>query len=90
MRTITMIGISGPPPDGAVYPQFRNDRHFARIRIGVRKFECAGRPPPRDHPHVYLEIGLQGEIHCPHCGTWFEFDPGLDAFAAIPMDPKAH
>jgi uncharacterized Zn-finger protein len=86
MRTIMVIGISGPPPDGEVYPQFRNDRGVARIRIGTRDFECVGQSPPQDHPHVYLEMGLKDEILCPYCGTWFEFDPGLGAFAAIPTD----
>jgi uncharacterized Zn-finger protein len=86
MRTIMMIGISGPPPDGRIYPQFRNDRGYTRIRIGTRDFECVGQSPPQDHPHVYLEMGIRDEILCPYCGTCFEFDPGLGAFAAIPTD----
>jgi uncharacterized Zn-finger protein len=83
---VTMIGISGPAQKGRIYPQFRNDRGCGRIRIGMREFECIGQSPPKDHPHVFLEMGLNDEILCPHCGTMFEFDRSLEAFAAIPLD----
>jgi uncharacterized Zn-finger protein len=83
---ITIVGISGPPPEGQIYPQFRNDRGVRKIRIGTREFECIGQSPPEDHPHVYLEMGLNNEILCPYCGTLFEFDPDLETFAAIPAD----
>lgn len=81
---VTMVGISGPLPNGQVYPQFRNDRGIRKIRIGTREFECIGQSPPDDHPHVYLEMGLKDEILCPYCGTLFEFDPVLKPFAAVP------
>ena len=83
---VVMIGISGPSQKGRIYPQLRNDRGAARIRIGTREFECIGQSPPQDHPHVYLEMGLRDEITCPYCGTLFEFDPGLQTFAATPSD----
>jgi uncharacterized Zn-finger protein len=83
---VTMIGISGPSQKGQIYPQLRNDRGVVKIRIGTREFECIGQLPPEDHPHVYLEMGLNNEILCPYCGTLFEFDRGLDAFAAVPAD----
>jgi uncharacterized Zn-finger protein len=82
---VTMIGISGPP-NGQIYPQFRNNGGVHRIRVGTREFECIGQSPPLDHPHVYLEMGLNDEILCPYCSTLFEFDPSLETFAAIPAD----
>lgn len=81
-----MVGISSPRLDDQVYPQFRNDRGAAHIRIGTREFECVGQSPPDDHPHVFLEMGAKDSILCPYCGTLFEFDATLDLFAAIPAD----
>jgi uncharacterized Zn-finger protein len=83
---VTMIGISGPAQKGQIYPQLRNDRGVARIRVGTREFECIGQSPPQDHPHVYLEMGLRDEILCPYCSTLFEFDHSLQALAAVPAD----
>jgi uncharacterized Zn-finger protein len=83
---VTMIGISAPGQEGRIYPQLRNDRGVARIRIGTREFECIGQSPPEDHPHVYLEMGQRDEISCSYCGTLFEFDRSFQSFAAIPSD----
>jgi uncharacterized Zn-finger protein len=41
---------------------FRNDGGVKVIRIGVKDFGCIGETPPQDHPHVYLELGVQEQI----------------------------
>jgi uncharacterized Zn-finger protein len=70
----------------AGHPKFKNDRGVAEIRIGVKKFMCAGASAPQDHPHVYLDMGDLDTMLCPYCGTAFRFDPGLGSLAADPPD----
>lgn len=59
---------------------FKNDKGVAEIGIGVSMLKCAGETPPRDHPHVYLNMGTCGgaaprrvaplaSILCPYCAT---------------------
>ncbi len=58
-------------------PHFQNDRGAAKIAIGVREFMCCGASEPFDHPHVYLDMGDDGEIVCPYCSTLFAYSPKL-------------
>ncbi len=59
------------------YAKFRNDEGVPTIAIGVKEFKCAGATPPHDHPHVYLNMGSAGSIHCPYCGTLYVYKAGL-------------
>lgn len=66
-------------------PHFANDVGAERIFIGVKEFNCMGARTPFDHPHVYLDMGADGQILCPYCSTLFIHDPRL---AASESDPK--
>jgi hypothetical protein len=44
-----------------------------------------GARPPHDHPHVYLDMGADGQILCPYCSTLYVHDARL---AADETDPK--
>jgi len=63
----------------SLVPHFANDRGVERIRIGVKEFQCMGARPPHDHPHVYLDMGAEGQILCPYCSTLFVYDSHLPA-----------
>lgn len=58
-------------------PHLRNDIGAARIRIGVTEFQCMGARSPHDHPHVYLDMGDEGEVICGYCSTVYVYDPSL-------------
>lgn len=58
-------------------PHFANDPGAEKISIGVREFQCMGARPPHDHPHVYLDMGAEGQILCPYCSTLYVHDAGL-------------
>jgi uncharacterized Zn-finger protein len=84
----TVAGIPGIVPadnqtDGG-YLKFKNDHGAAEIHFGVREFKCVGASPPRDHPHVYINMGDADTILCPYCGTRFRFDPRLGPLEAEP------
>ncbi len=66
-------------------PHFANDTGAERIFIGVKEFQCMGARSPNDHPHVYLDMGGDGQILCPYCSTLYIHDPRLDADDS---DPK--
>lgn len=70
---------------GARIPHFANDSGAERIFIGVKEFQCMGARSPHDHPHVYLDMGQDGQILCPYCSTLYLHDPRL---AATESDPK--
>lgn len=70
-------------------PHFHNDSGVARIRIGVSEFQCMGASPPHDHPHVFLDMGADGEIVCPYCSTVYVRDPGLAADQSDPPGCRA-
>ncbi len=61
----------------SVVPHFANDEGVEKIHIGVKEFQCMGARPPYDHPHVYLDMGADGEILCPYCSTLYVYDPRL-------------
>lgn len=62
-----------------VTPHFVNDIGSENIRIGVKKFKCMGATPPLDHPHIYLDMGSDGNIICPYCSTLYVYDKELTA-----------
>jgi hypothetical protein len=37
-----------------------------------------------DHPHVYLDMGDDGQILCPYCSTLYIHDPRLSADQSDP------
>jgi uncharacterized Zn-finger protein len=61
----------------AVVPHFVNDLGVAKIRIGAHEFMCVGARPPFDHPHVFLDMGDDGEKVCPYCSTLYVHDHRL-------------
>ena len=52
-------------------PHFQNDQGARTIEIGVTRFMCCGAKAPHDHPHVFLDMGGDGEIVCPYCSTLY-------------------
>jgi uncharacterized Zn-finger protein len=70
----------------AVVPHFHNDSGVAVIEIGAHEFMCIGARPPLDHPHVFLDMGHDGEIICPYCSTLYRLDAALDPRAARPAE----
>ena len=61
----------------SVVPHFANDKGGEKIFIGVKEFQCMGARSPYDHPHVFLDMGADGQILCPYCSTLFVHDPRL-------------
>jgi len=68
----------------SLVPHFANDQGVDKIGIGVKEFQCMGARPPHDHPHVYLDMGADGQILCPYCSTLFVYHSGLAADVAEP------
>jgi uncharacterized Zn-finger protein len=58
-------------------PHFHNEPGVPVVRIGAKEFMCIGARPPLDHPHVFLDMGDDGEIVCPYCSTLYRYDPAL-------------
>ena len=58
----------------SLVPHFANDQGVEKIYVGVKEFQCMGARPPFDHPHVYLDMGADGQILCPYCSTLFVHD----------------
>ena len=65
-------------------PKFKNDKGVKEITIGVREFECIGASAPYDHPHIFLDMGLDSNIICPYCSTVYKYDPSLKATQTVP------
>lgn len=61
----------------SVIPHFANDTGAERIVIGVKEFDCMGARPPFDHPHIYLDMGRDGQIICPYCSTLYVYDAAM-------------
>ncbi len=70
-----------------VVPHFQNDAGVPKIVVGVKEFMCIGATPPYDHPHVFLDMGDDGEKVCPYCSTLFQYGPSLHADET---DPPGH
>ncbi|MEE9590008.1 MAG: zinc-finger domain-containing protein [Hyphomicrobiaceae bacterium] len=58
-------------------PHFCNDLGVEKINVGVKEFKCMGARPPFDHPHVFLDMGADGQTVCPYCSTLFVHDTKL-------------
>ena len=67
-------------------PHLANDRGAEKIFVGVKELNCMGARPPFDHPHVYLDMGEDGQVLCPYCSTLFVHDPRLGAGESDPGD----
>jgi len=67
-----------------VVPHYQNDLGSAQIKVGVSKFMCCGASAPYDHPHVFLDMGNDGEIVCPYCSTHYKFDGKLKTDETVP------
>ena len=73
-----------------VVPHFANDDGVAVIHIGVKEFQCMGARAPYDHPHIYLDMGSDGQILCPYCSTLYIHDPRLGAEDSEPTGSLVH
>lgn len=60
-------------------PHFHNEPGVPSIKVGSKEFMCIGAKPPFDHPHVFLDMGSDGEIICPYCSTLFVHETKLGA-----------
>jgi uncharacterized Zn-finger protein len=67
-------------------PHFQNDAGSALISIGVKKFMCCGASEPHDHPHVFLDMGNEGEIVCPYCSTLYKYSEKLKPTQTEPQN----
>ena len=47
---------------------------------------CVGANPPFDHPHIFCDMGDDGEIICEYCSTLYRYDPKLGAEQSRPAD----
>jgi uncharacterized Zn-finger protein len=65
-------------------PYFHNDPGVPVIKVGVMEFMCMGASPPMDHPHIFIDMGSDGEAICSYCSTRFVYDPALGAHAEPP------
>jgi len=61
----------------SVVPHLANDQGVEKIFVGVRELNCMGARPPFDHPHVYLDMGDDGQILCPYCSTLYRYRADL-------------
>lgn len=66
-------------------PHIANDQGVEKIFVGVKELKCMGARPPYDHPHVFLDMGADGQILCPYCSTLYVFDARLGEHET---DPK--
>jgi uncharacterized Zn-finger protein len=79
-----MILPPGVSMAAATVPHLCNDLGVDRIRVGVKELQCMGARPPFDHPHVYLDTGVEDEIICPYCSTLYVHDQTLGAETTEP------
>ena len=67
-------------------PHFHNTSGLPSIQVGAKKFMCIGAKPPFDHPHVFLDMGIENEIVCPYCSTLYRYDANLHADQSSPAN----
>jgi uncharacterized Zn-finger protein len=60
-------------------PHLANDNGVEKILVGVKELQCMGARAPFDHPHVFLDMGGDGQILCPYCSTLYVHDERLAA-----------
>ncbi len=65
-------------------PHFHNDLGVSSIKVSVKEFMCTGAKPPFDHPHIFIDMGSDGEAICSYCSTRFVYDGGLKGPARPP------
>ena len=65
-------------------PHFHNDPGVSTIKVGVKEFMCTGATPPFDHPHIFIDMGDDGEAICGYCSTRFVYEPS----ARRPLRPQ--
>ncbi len=70
----------------AVVPHFANDMGAEKIFVGVKELQCMGARPPFDHPHVFLDMGVDNQVLCPYCSTLYLYDARLAATESDPAD----
>lgn len=58
-------------------PHFHNDLGVSSIKVSVKEFMCTGAKPPFDHPHIFIDMGSDGEAICSYCSTRFIYDSAL-------------
>jgi uncharacterized Zn-finger protein len=58
-------------------PHFHNQPGLPKIRVGAKEFMCIGALPPFDHPHIYIDMGSDGDAICPYCSTHYVYDATL-------------
>jgi uncharacterized Zn-finger protein len=69
-----------------VVPHFHNDPGVPAIEIGAKEFMCVGATPPMDHPHIFCDMGDDGEIICSYCSTLYRYNADLDPHEARPAE----
>jgi uncharacterized Zn-finger protein len=72
-------------PDTGI-PHFHNDVGVATIHVGSKEFMCIGALPPFDHPHIFIDMGDEGDAICGYCGTHFRYKPSLGPGQAEPAE----
>lgn len=75
---------------GYTTPYFQNDGGYNVIEIGASEFMCVGAKPPFDHPHVYLDMGDEGEKVCSYCSTLYKLNASLARDESLPPDCAFH
>jgi uncharacterized Zn-finger protein len=65
-----------PMSDHAI-PHFHNQPGLPQVRVGAKEFMCIGALPPFDHPHIYIDMGSDGDAICPYCSTHYVYDATL-------------
>lgn len=58
-------------------PHFHNSIGAHTIKVRVREFMCTGARPPFDHPHIFIDMGSDGEAICAYCSTRYVYDGSL-------------
>lgn len=71
-------------------PHFANDLGVEKVFVGVKELQCMGARPPFDHPHVFLDMGAEGQVLCPYCSTLYVYDQRLEAGASEPEGCLVH
>ena len=59
-------------------PHFHNDLGVSSIKVSLKEFMCTGVSPPFDHPHIFIDMGSDGESICSYCSTRFVYDSNLN------------